>query len=157
MRWRRLTINSRLSYAVCAPSTLKNLKSVNPSKRILPASKVRRLRRSRLRLAWPRLPCGLGLRCQWRLRPHLLHCPILRLPPTRRPINPRSLGPRLLLGLLRLLAVSLPALPPLGRTPLPPSTAAALPRRCSDPNPPMRRKNVFTNINVGSPPSLPLI
>ena len=142
-----------------APSTLKKLKSVNLSKRILPALKVRHLRRSHLRLAWPRPPCDLGLRCQWHPRPHLLPIPIpiLRLPPTRRPINPRSLGPRLLPGLLRLLVALLPVLPLLGQTLLPQSAAAALLRRCSDPNPLMRRKNVFTNISAGSPPSLPLI
>jgi hypothetical protein len=157
MRWRRLTINSRLSCAVCAPSTLKKLKSVNLSKRILPALKVRHLRRSHLRLAWPRLPCDLGLQCQWHPQLRLPRPPVLRLPPTRRPINPHYLGLRLLLGLLRLPAALLLVLPLLGRILLPLSMAAVLPRKCSDPNPPMRRKSVFTNINAGSPPLLLLI
>jgi hypothetical protein len=148
MKWRRLTINSRLSYAVCALSSLKNPKNVNLSKRILPALKVRYPRRSPRPLVSLRLPCDLGLRCQWHLRPRLLRHPVLRLLPTLRPINPLSLGPRLRLGLLRLLAA--PPLVPLllGRTPPPPSMAAVLHRKCSDPNPPMRRKNAF--INVGS-------
>jgi len=150
MRWRRLTINSRLSCAVCAPSTLKKLKSVNLSKRILPASKSRHPWRSHLRLAWPRLPYGQGLRCRWRPQLPPLHLPTLRLPPMLRPISPHSLGPRLLLGHLRSLAVLLLALPLLGRTLLLQSIPA-VPRRCSGPNLPMRRKNVFNNINVGFP------
>jgi hypothetical protein len=154
MKWRRLTINSRLSYAVCALSTLKKLKSVNLSKRILPASKVRYLLRSHLRLAWLRLPCDLGLLCQWRLQLHPLRPPILPLPPTRRPINPHFPGPRLLLGLLQLPAVLLLALHPPGQAPLRLSMAAVLPQRCFDPNPLTRRKNVFISINVGFPLSL---
>jgi hypothetical protein len=152
MKWRRLTINSRLKCAVCAPSTPKRLKSVNLSKRILPASKVRHLRRSRLPQAWLRPPYVPGLRCQWQPRPRLLPTPVLPLPRMRRPISPRSPGLRLLLVLLQSPAVLLPVPRLLGRVPLPPSTAAVLPRRCSDPNQPMRRKSVFTNINVGFPP-----
>ena len=147
--------SSLLNLFLSVPSTPKKLKSVNLSKRTLPASKVRHLRRSHLRLAWPRLLCDPGLR--WHPQPRLPHPPAPRLPPTLRPINPRSLGPRLLLGLLRLPAALLLALPLLGRTLLPLSMAAVLPRRCSDPNPPMRRKSVFTNTNVGSPPLLLLI
>jgi hypothetical protein len=141
-----------LNFFHSALSTLKKLKSVNLSKRIFPASKVRYLRRSHLRLALLRLPCDLGLLCQWLPQPHLLRPPILLLPPTRRPINLHSLGPRLLLGPLQLLVALLLALPLPGRTPLLPSMAAVPHRRCSDPNPLMRRKNVF--INVGSLPLL---
>jgi hypothetical protein len=137
-----------------ALSTLKKLKSVNLSKRILPASKVRCLRRSHLPLAQLRLPCDLGLLCQWRPQPHLLRPPILLLPRTRRPISPHSLGPRLPLGLLRLPAALLLVLPLPDPTPLPLSMAAVFHKGCSDPNPLMRRKNVFINTNVGSLPSL---
>jgi len=157
MKWRRLTINSRLKCAVCAPSTPKKLKSVNLSKRISAASKVRHLRRSHLPQAWLRLRYVPGLRCQWQPQLHLLPTPVLPLPPTRRPISPHSPGLQLLLALLRLLAVRLPAPRLLGRTLLLPSTAAVLPRKCSDPNQLMRRKTVFININVGSPPLPPTI
>ena len=145
-----------LNFLHSALSTLKKLKSVNLSKRILPASKVRYLRRSHLRPARLRLLCDLGLLCRWRLQLPLLRPPILPLPRTRRPINLRSLGPQLLLGLLRSLAALLPALPLLDQTLLLLSMAAALHRRCSDPSPLMRRKNVFINTNVGFPP-LPLL
>ena len=141
-----------LNFFFSALSTLKKLKSVNLSKRILPASKVRYLPRSHLRLARLRLPCDLGLLCLWLLQPHPLQPPVLHLPPTRLLINPHFPGPRLLLGPLQSLA-ALPLAPPLpGRTLLPLSTAAVLRRRCFDPNPLMRRKNVF--ISVGSPPLL---
>jgi hypothetical protein len=143
-----------LNFFHSALSTLKKLKSVNLSKRILPASKVRYLLRSHLRLAWLRLPCDLGLLCQWRLQQHLPRPPILPLPPMRRPINPHFPGLRLLLGLLRLLAVLPLALHLPGQAPLRLSMDAVLHQRCFDPNPLMRRKNVFINTNVGSPPSL---
>ena len=140
-----------------APSTPKRLKSVNLSKRILPASKVRRLRRSHLPQAWLRLPYVLGPRCLWHRQPHPLPTPVRPLPPTRRPISPHSPGLRLLLVLLQ----SLAALPPvprlLGRAPLPPLMAAVLPRKCSEPNQPTKRKSVSTNTNVGSPPLPSLI
>jgi hypothetical protein len=156
MKWTRLIINLRLSCAVCAPSTPKKLKNVNLSKRIFPASKFRHPRRSRLRLAWPHLPYDRGPRCRWRPQTRLLHIPALRLRPMLRPINLRSLGPPLPLGLLRSPA-ALPLAPLLLGQILPPPSTAAVLRRCSDPNPQMRRKTALTNTNVGSPLLPPLI
>ena len=131
-------------------STLKKFKSVNLSKRILSASKVRYPQRSRLRLVWLHLPCVPGLPCRWRPQLPLRRPPALHLPPTPRPTNHHSPGRRLHLGPLQLLAAPLLVPPLLGRILPLRLMAVALRQRCSDPNLQMSKRNAFINTNVGS-------